>query len=440
MRRFLQTRLFGSGPLALLGGLLAVTILATGVSSNALQPLSTIVSADDVVVAARQSNYVRAGPGSFHEVLVAVRKGTPLRVIERSEGWIHVRLPDDRTGWIAETSVREGQTDETVTTEDIADEWTASEATASGVAAAVRGFQMRADDLDEGSVDELMAYLRSTPTISEDDVDHFGTPLRSASKADLDFGDLDVDLEPYDPSVRERQVGMAVAARLTTKGLVRARRVQRYLTLLTEHLTKDTPFYEHSFDVVIIDGDGPDAFACPGGILFLTKGVFTHFESEAQLAGLVAHELAHVVRRHGMVERGERDVQRKADAAFAELEEATEDDDDEYEEVEDDLATMMRESYERSVNDRLLQYETEADRIAAALLAEAGYAPTGIIDAVEHIATLRTNDPDLFDEDYLEAKNIQQRLQQIESFVHANDGESGQEMPRRFQAYQQEFR
>jgi Zn-dependent protease with chaperone function len=396
---------------------------------------------DDVVLTARRSNYVREGPGSFHPVVVAVKKDVPLETLKRKDGWIRVRLPDDRTGWIAKTSVRSGRPTETASLNDAADDWASTEATESGVAAAVRGFQMRVDDLAEGSTKELLTYLKSTPAITERDVEHFRRPLDAGDRSDLDLGELDLEFEPFDPTVKERQVGYAVASRLVGKGLVRAPRVQRYLTLMTEQLTAETPYYNVEFDVVLIEGDGPDAFACPGGILFLTRGVFRHFENEAQLAGLVAHEIAHVVRHHGMAEMDERSVRRKAKDAFAELEQATGEDEDKYQQVEEDLAKMMEKSYERVVNDRLLKYETEADRIAASLLGEAGYSPMGIVNAVQRITALRANDPGLFDETYLETKNARERLRSVKRYVEANDGdEDGMRLRRRFQAYDDEVR
>lgn len=396
---------------------------------------------DDVVVTARRSNYVRKGPGSFHQVVVAVKKDVPLEVLKQKDGWIRVRLPDDRTGWIAKTSVQSGQPTQTVSLEDVADDWAATEATKSGVAAAVRGFQMRVENLEGGSTEELLRYLKSNPTITRRDVEHFRRPLEAGERSDLDLGELDVEFAPFDPSVEERQVGYAVASRLVSKGLVRARRVQRYLTLMTEQLTAETPYYNVEFDVVLIEGEGPDAFACPGGIIFLTRGVFSHFENEAQLAGLMAHEIAHVVRHHGMAEMDEREVRRKAKDAFAELEQATGEDEEKYQQVEEDLAKVMEESYERVVNDRLLKYEKEADRIAASMLGEAGYSPMGIVEAVERITALRANDPGLFGEDYLEAENARERLRTVERYVEANDGEEGgKRLRRRFQAYDKELR
>lgn len=395
---------------------------------------------DDVVVTARRANYVREGPGSFHKVVEAVKKGVPLTVITRKDGWIRVTLPDDRTGWIARTSIRSGASAERASTQDVADEWTTTEATDSGVAAAVRGFQMRVDGLEEGSTEKLLSYLKEAPFITEDDLEHFRRPLEAGDASDLDLGDLDVDLERFDPSVEERQVGFSVASRLVSKGPVEAPRVQRYLGLMTEQLTAETPYYDVDFDVVLINGEGPDAFACPGGIIFLTRGVFTHFANEAQVAGLLAHEIAHVVRHHGMAERGEREVRRKAEDAFAELDEATEDEDEKYEQVEEDLANMMQKSYERVVNDRLLKYEKEADRIASAMLGEAGYSPMGIVRAVERMTALRANDPDLFDEDYLESRNAKERLQTVRSFVEDEHDGDGMQLTRRFRAYDDELR
>lgn len=395
---------------------------------------------DDVVLADRKTNYVREGPGSFHEVLVVVKEETPLTVLDRQDGWIHVRLPDERTGWIAETSVDEASSAGGVSTETMAEEWVSTEATTSGVAAAVRGFQMNADRLEDGSVDELMAYLRQSPSITSGDLQRFHRPIVSAEASGIGLHDISMSLSPYDPTVQERRVGLAVATRLSSKGLVEAPRVQRYLTLITEQLTAETPFYDWGFDIVIVEGAGPDAFACPGGIIVLTQGVFRHFDNEAQLAGLIAHEIAHVVRRHGMAERDEREVQRRAETAFAELDEATEDD-DKYDTVADDLETMVRQSYERVVNDRLLEYEKEADHLAVGLLGQAGYAPSGIHGAVQHIAALRTQDPNLFGEDYLEVENVQERLDHLSSVLRGlNGGKNGARLSRRFNAYGDEFR
>ncbi len=393
------------------------------------------------VVTARQNNSIREGPGSFHEVTVVIKKGVPLTVLNRKGGWIRIQLPDDRTGWIAEVSVRSDADEGDGSPGTVSEEWVQTEPTETGVTAAIRGFQMRADNLAQKDVDRLVDFLEKEPPISTEDVEQFRIPLRDRmDRSRLDLSDLGVDLPAYDPTVEERKVGFAVAARLAGKGLVEAPRVRQYLALLTEQLTGSTPYYNLNFDVLILDEAGPDAFACPGGIIFVTRGVFNHFEDESQLAGLLAHEIAHVVRRHGNAEREERDVKIEAEKAFAELEQETENDDDRYEQVEERLNSLIQESYERVVNDRLLAYEMEADRIAASFLAEAGYAPRGILEAAQHIAALRSDDPDLFEHDYLEEENIRKRLKEVRSFIRTEGAtENGRHLPDRFRAYAKEF-
>lgn len=55
------------------------------------------------------------------------------------------------------------------------------------------------------------------------------------------------------------------------------------------------PFEFH----VLADGETVNAFALPGGQVFITAGLLARLESEGQLAGVLAHEIGHVIERHG---------------------------------------------------------------------------------------------------------------------------------------------
>ena len=55
-----------------------------------------------------------------------------------------------------------------------------------------------------------------------------------------------------------------------------------------------------TFTIKVIDSDDVNAFALPGGFFFVNKGVLLAADSEAELAGVMAHEIAHVAARHGM--------------------------------------------------------------------------------------------------------------------------------------------
>lgn len=62
------------------------------------------------------------------------------------------------------------------------------------------------------------------------------------------------------------------------------------------HATDQLPYpFEFS---VLADGSTVNAFALPGGQIFITDGLLSRFDSEDQLAGVLGHEIGHVVHRH----------------------------------------------------------------------------------------------------------------------------------------------
>ena len=58
------------------------------------------------------------------------------------------------------------------------------------------------------------------------------------------------------------------------------------------------------FTIKVIDSDEVNAFALPGGFFFVNKGLLLAADNEAELAGVMAHEIAHVAARHAMENQG----------------------------------------------------------------------------------------------------------------------------------------
>ena len=58
--------------------------------------------------------------------------------------------------------------------------------------------------------------------------------------------------------------------------------------------------YTNDFEwtIQIIDADVLNAFACPGGKIYVYKGLIKYLDNEAQLAGVIAHEMGHIANRH----------------------------------------------------------------------------------------------------------------------------------------------
>jgi len=72
----------------------------------------------------------------------------------------------------------------------------------------------------------------------------------------------------------------------------------RYLNRIGERLVKVNPDPTFDYQFAIVDQYGPNAFALPGGYIYVSRGLLALTNSEDELAGVVGHEIVHVSRRH----------------------------------------------------------------------------------------------------------------------------------------------
>ena len=72
----------------------------------------------------------------------------------------------------------------------------------------------------------------------------------------------------------------------------------RYVNLIGKALTLFSGRSELRFYFVVLDSDEINAFATPGGYIFITSGAMKAMDNEAQLACVLAHEIAHVIEKH----------------------------------------------------------------------------------------------------------------------------------------------
>lgn len=97
------------------------------------------------------------------------------------------------------------------------------------------------------------------------------------------------------------QLGREASAEIEKElPLVKDAQVTRYVSDLGQRVTKFAPGdsnYPWTFKVV--DSQDINAFALPGGFIYVNRGVLEAAENEGELAGVIAHEIAHVVMRHG---------------------------------------------------------------------------------------------------------------------------------------------
>ena len=137
------------------------------------------------------------------------------------------------------------------------------------------------------------------------------------------------------------------------------------------------------FTIKVIDSEEVNAFALPGGFFFVNSGLILKAESEAELAGVMAHEIAHVAARHGT-----RQASRATVAQLATI----------------PLIFMggwagygIRQAASVALPVGFLKFsrgfESEADMLGLEYMYKTGYDPVAFVDFFEKIQTLEKKKP-----------------------------------------------
>ena len=76
-------------------------------------------------------------------------------------------------------------------------------------------------------------------------------------------------------------------------------RLQAYVNDLGQRLAKSSHRNQLKWTFTVLDSPEINAFALPGGYVYVTRGILAYMEDEADLAGVIGHEIGHVTARHG---------------------------------------------------------------------------------------------------------------------------------------------
>jgi predicted Zn-dependent protease len=103
---------------------------------------------------------------------------------------------------------------------------------------------------------------------------------------------------------KEMQVGRQLALEVEQQAkLVDDEVVTEYINRVGQNIVLHSDA-KVPFTIKVIDTDEVNAFALPGGFFFVNKGLILAADNEAELAGVMAHEIAHVAARHAMENQG----------------------------------------------------------------------------------------------------------------------------------------
>ena len=81
--------------------------------------------------------------------------------------------------------------------------------------------------------------------------------------------------------------------------ILRDERVEAYLNTLGKHLAEYAPGEKYPYQFKCVNVADINAFALPGGYVYVNRGLIQTADNEAQLAGVIGHEISHVALRHG---------------------------------------------------------------------------------------------------------------------------------------------
>ncbi len=97
----------------------------------------------------------------------------------------------------------------------------------------------------------------------------------------------------------ERQIGEDVSGKIRDRfGVVQDPAIHKYIALLGTTLARQSERPDLNWTFIVLDTDGVNAFASPGGLVHITRGALALAKNEAEVAGVLGHEIGHVARKH----------------------------------------------------------------------------------------------------------------------------------------------
>lgn len=148
------------------------------------------------------------------------------------------------------------------------------------------------------------------------------------------------------------------------------KQVTDYVNEIGQKLVAVSEWPDYPFRFFVVDSPGINAFAADGGYIYVNRGLLSFMTSEAQLAAVLAHEIAHVTKRHLFRQRFQQRLGNTA--AFVST----------WALLNSDIGDVIRLENQARVSGFGRDMELEADEYGAQYLYKAGYDPQAIIEVL----------------------------------------------------------
>jgi len=226
-----------------------------------------------------------------------------------------------------------------------------------------------------------LAFLGLTACLSTASAFDFGQELRNATRQ-LQQPESASMLSGYSET-EEVAIGRQIAGNLLGAApLVHNKKLQTYVNTVGRWVAEQSERPDLAWHFGVIASDDINAFAAPGGYIFITLGLYKKLANEAELAGVLGHEIGHVIKKHHlkilqqskMVDLGGKLLSKQVSGGNDKI---------------GNLIGSGAEIVSRSLDKGA---EFEADRLGVVLAARAGYDAYGLPGVLQEIGHTAASD------------------------------------------------
>ena len=170
----------------------------------------------------------------------------------------------------------------------------------------------------------------------------------------------------------EVKLGKEEHAKIISRfGVYRDQELQAYINKVGQRVAAESSREEITYKFTILNDDMINAFALPGGFIYVTRGMLMHMNSESELAAVLGHEVAHVTEKHAL----RRNARGKGISVLNTVLAAVSGQPALYE-LGNMFGGVLLSGYSR-------EFELEADEVGARYMAKAGYSPKAMLKTIE---------------------------------------------------------
>lgn len=205
----------------------------------------------------------------------------------------------------------------------------------------------------------------------------------------------------------EKALGGAIAAQVFSRfgGSYDDKGLLQYINLIGNSVAMFSDRSEIEYHFAILNNPEPNAFAAPGGYIFITTGLLKKIKNEAELAGVLGHEIAHISQKHTLktLQRS-RSLQGISNLTLSIMDKNPE----MFKNIINDISNTL---FEKGLDQNL---EYEADRIGTEYASRVGYNPRGLTDFLKTLKKSQGKERSIFFKTHPSPSN---RINQLMSTV-----------------------